>query len=120
MGPLPDVRVAWVDAGRIFGLGRMFEGGIWTRSEAAVTSTDSWLRAASRPNFCMMEGLRSLPLFDVKKLKGHQQADETRQNAKIPETISAQAEQHLSVNLPSSWQDRPRTKGGSLNMILCR
>lgn len=52
--PCPVVSVAWVEAGKVFGFGRKFEGGMWmvrlaaaadgTR-EAATASAINWVNS---------------------------------------------------------------------------
>jgi len=44
---VPEVSVAWVEAGRVLGFGRRFEGGIWIRRVAAVVKS---MIARSRPS----------------------------------------------------------------------
>jgi hypothetical protein len=36
---VPEVSVAWVEAGRVLGFGRRFEGGIWIRRVAAAVKS---------------------------------------------------------------------------------
>ena len=44
-GPEAEVSVAWVEAGKAFGLGSRVDGGICIRNEAAAVRTAQWHRA---------------------------------------------------------------------------
>ena len=53
-GPEPEVSVAWVEAGRVFGLGRRVEGGIFIRNEAAAVRTAQWHRARTEGRLALI------------------------------------------------------------------